>query len=133
LGLVGGWNRYLYAEGDPLSRDDPWGLDATRWWPGAHRSFFDGPRNGNWGGKHWSGGIGGGTIGPAPPTDSADSCYMRHDLCYDAGGDKSRCDAQLVKELRELPEEVQLWSQPPRPGTEADTLRFRSGALLWFR
>ena len=133
LGLVGGWNRYLYAEGDPLSRDDPWGLDATRWWPGARRSFFDGPRNGNWGGKHWSGGVGGGTIGPALPTDSADACYMRHDLCYDAGGDKSRCDAQLVKELRDLPEDVQLWSQPPRSGTEADTLRFRSGALLWFR
>lgn len=133
LGLVGGWNRYLYAEGDPLTRDDPWGLDTTRWWPGARRNFLDGPRNGNWGGKHWSGGVGGGAIGPAPPTDSADACYMRHDLCYEAGGDKSRCNAQLVKELRDLPEDVQMWSQPPRPGTEADTLRFRSGALLWFR
>lgn len=133
LGLVGGWNRYLYAEGDPLTRDDPWGLDTTRWWPGARRNFLDGPRNGNWGGKHWSGGVGGGAIGPAPPTDSADACYRRHDLCYEAGGDKSRCNAQLVKELRDLPEDVQMWSQPPRPGTEADTLRFRSGALLWFR
>jgi hypothetical protein len=62
---------------------DPEGLDITIW-GGNGRSFFDGPQNGIWGGKNWSGGWNpkkyGGINGPKPPLDSGDNSYIYHDL-----------------------------------------------------
>ena len=83
------------------------------------RSVFDGPTNGNWGGGCWSGGqhsCNGNPIGNAPPLDSADEAYMRHDMCYGSPG----CDAALVEELKSLPDDSTQWPQPPRKGTEGD-------------
>lgn len=119
--------------GDPIGYADPYGLDATLWSPAPGRSVFhDGPRNGNWGGGNWSGGVAGGKTGTAPPTDSGDACYMRHDQCYDLGKPKSSCDSTLVDELRALPVDPKKWTMPPRPGTEGDTIQFLNGAILKF-
>ncbi len=83
--LAAGVNTYAYGGGDPLEWIDPDGLDATTVVNRSDgRPCWDGPTNGNWGGKCWSGGqysCGGHLMGKAPPTDSADRCYMRHDNC----------------------------------------------------
>lgn len=85
-------NTYGYVYGNPLALIDREGLDATKWWNNSGgRSLSKGPTNGNWGGGCWSGGqysCGGNSIGNAPPTDSADKCYMHHDKCYDSCSSK---------------------------------------------
>lgn len=95
-----------------------------------------GPRNGNWGGKDWSGGrvpaLHGGVDGSAPPLDSADELYMLHDLCYNSNNSNSKCDAELVRGLKGLPEDSRKWRRPPRPGTESDSESFRKGAIQYF-
>ena len=100
----------------------------------------DGPTNGNWGGKYWSGGQyapPGRPNGSLPPVDSGDESYMRHDLCYDAaGGDSEKiraCDKALVDELNALPASPKDWPRPPQPGTEDETEGFRGLAKWWFR
>ena len=125
-------NLYAYVGGNPVGFVDPYGLDETILLPGPNRSFSDGPRNGLWGGKKWSGGVAGGQTGSASPTDSADACYMRHDLCYDSGSDKKSCDRNIVDELKSLPFDPRQWPMPPKPGTEADTIRFLNGAIRLF-
>ena len=136
IGLAGGMNLYRYAA-NPMTWADPYGLDATNWNNTADgRSRLKGPTNGNWGGACWSGGISScNGHGNAPPTDSGDECYMRHDLCYEACGAnptkqcKDACDGALVDELRVLPDNSEQWARPPRPGTEGDSERYRWGAI----
>lgn len=110
----------------------PLGIDWTIWSPGANRSIWDGPSNGNWGGGSWSAGIGGGKYGNAPLLDSGDACYQRHDNCYDSGVGKQSCDANLVNELKSLPDDSSKWPIAPRPRTEGDSDRFRQGAIRIF-
>lgn len=66
------------------------------------------------------------------PLDSADACYMRHDLCYDSGAAKQLCDARLVRELKTLPNNPRKWPVPRKLGTEVDTILFLIGAILIF-
>jgi RHS repeat-associated protein len=140
IGLAGGLNTYGYVDGNPLAFVDPYGLDATNWNNrSGGRSIFNGPTNGNWGGKCWSGGqhsCGNGKTGSAPPTDSGDQCYQRHDQCWArcAGNEDcmKTCDDTLVRELLALPDDPKKWPMPPRAGTEADSERYRSYALTWF-
>jgi RHS repeat-associated protein len=104
-------NLYSYVGSDPVNHADASGLDQTI-------IDWSGPRNGNWGGKNWSGGWDprkhGGQDGPAPPLDSGDECYMAHDKCYETPGCSSknksdrkmairRCDLELVTCLAKLP------------------------------
>jgi RHS repeat-associated protein len=100
IGENGGSNLYGYAGNDPINYFDPLGLDETFWWPDHGRGLLDGPRNGNWGGKNWSGGKGPNEIGPdLAPTDSGDALYMQHDRAYDAAkcsADIKEADATLV-------------------------------------
>jgi hypothetical protein len=98
------------------------------------RSIADGPKNGNWGGKCWSGGqysCGKAGMGSAPPLDSGDEVYERHDRCHAAGGG-SGCDAALVKELKNLPSDPARWPRPPRPGTEEQSARYRDYAIDYY-
>ena len=149
IGLAGGVNTYGYVGNNPLIFSDLFGLDATRRFnTTAGRGYLDGPTNGNWGGKCWSGGTyscgGDRPVGKLPPTDSGDACYKAHDECYGAPAcntsDPSKnkigikaCDQALLQCLGSLAEDPRLWPQPPRPGTEDDTRLYRDGALLWFR
>lgn len=96
--------------------------------------------NGNWGGKCWSGGqysCKGNPVGSAPPTDSGDACYQRHDLCYVACGSngacRTVCDRKMVDELKALPDDPRQWPQPPRPGAEPDTRAYRDSEIGSFR
>jgi RHS repeat-associated protein len=133
IGLAGGVNVWEYVGQNPLNFADRLGLDKTIWFPlGDGRSIADGPRNGNWGGGKWSGGRSGNVTGNALPLDSADACYMRHDLCYDSGTAKKQCDARLISELKALPINPRKWPVPPKLGTEADTILFLIGAILIF-
>jgi len=127
---------YGYVTNDPVSWIDPLGLDATILINTAGgRSVFHGPTNGNWGGGCWSGGqysCSGNGPGDAPPTDSGDECYERHDACYFQGKDNTVCNRRLVKELLQLPVDPRKWPRPPRPGTEGESRRFRSWAIWYF-
>lgn len=139
-------NLYAYVNNNPLSWVDPLGLDETKWdfcnRPGCTmgRNLLDGPRNGNWGGKNWSGGLTPNQQGPPkPPTDSADECYRDHDLCYGKCDDcpqskscREKCDADLVSALKRLPNNSDDWVRPPRLGTKADSERFRDRAIWYF-
>ena len=139
--LRAGMNFRAYVEGNPLSYIDPLGLDATNMNnTSGGRSRVDGPTNGNWGGKCWSGGKyscgPGNGPGTAPPTDSGDACYQRHDTCYvTCGANQScikTCDQVLKKELLDLPFDPRKWPQPPKPGTERDTIQFLNAAQGYF-
>ncbi|MCR8960605.1 DUF6531 domain-containing protein [Variovorax sp. S2] len=141
IGLDGGWNRFGYVDANPLSFADPLGLDSTSYLNmSGGRSLLNGPSNGNWGGKCWSGGqysCGGNPVGNAPPTDSGDACYQRHDMCYVSCGSnracRAGCDRTMVDELQRLPDNPRDWPQPPRPGTEADSRAYRDSAIGSFR
>lgn len=122
-----------------MSYVDLTGLDRTDFsnTAGGRNPFKDGPTNGNWGGKNWSGGLGPNQFGPpAPPKDSGDAQYENHDLCYDCcKGDKScmyKCDDKLRSDLNTLPNNPINWPMPPRPGSEGQSNRFKKGALWWF-
>ena len=137
-----GGNFYEYANGNPVLFVDPLGLDATNWFNSSGgRPLYNGPTNGNWGGKNWSGGWyppgHGGKDGTLPPLDSGDEAYQRHDQCYSGVPlsprySKNRCDDQLVKELRELPDDSSQWNRPPRKGTKDDSENFRDNAIWYF-
>lgn len=142
IGFAGGPNFYGYVLGNPVSFSDPFGLDATSWSnTNGGRSRWDGPTNGNWGGKCWSGGrfsCGVGGPGDAPPLDSGDQCYRDHDLCYVNCAPNNRdcirgCDTNLLRDLDNLADDPRRWPRPPRQGTEGDSRRYRDFARRYFR
>jgi hypothetical protein len=146
-------NLFAYTKENPINEIDILGLDETKWFGGG-RSILDGPRNGNWGGRNWSGGHNpeeyGGYSGGGLPTDSGDQCYMEHDICYykclkkyDWPSNrcedqellsecKIECDMKLVNCLMGLPNDPRNWAFPPKEGTEEDSARFRDWAIMVF-
>ncbi|MDR1008481.1 MAG: RHS repeat-associated core domain-containing protein [Campylobacteraceae bacterium] len=113
----GSLNLYGYVLGDPVNLIDVEGLAKTNWYndggDGSRRAT-NGPTNGNWGGKCWSGGqYSCGSRGPGNLSlvDSGDECYKHHDECYvECGANNAKqcianCDRVLVDELRQLPED----------------------------
>jgi RHS repeat-associated protein len=145
LSFAGGdVNLYGYVSSNPISYIDLFGLDATSFL-GDGRTIYDGPKNGNWGGKNWSGGRNPqqnwGLDGPQPPTDSADICYMNHDHCYgfvdnqscgNHNEEKKTCDVELLNCLAKLSHDPRDWPLPPRPGTENMSEAFRTDATVYF-
>jgi RHS repeat-associated protein len=147
IGLLAGLNTYSYVTNSPLRYADPQGLDETIWNIRGDRGVSDGPRNGNWCGKNWSGGWAtsahGGLPGPMGPVDSLDSCCRTHDLCWDSCehlvGDPMRyrdcrykCDKNIVKCLNDLDPDCTKWAHPARAGTEADSDMFRDDARRYW-
>lgn len=141
IGLGGGINTYTYVLNSPVNLFDPFGLDATNYWnnTGGRNPLTNGPTNGNWGGKCWSGGqfsCDGHQMGNAPPTDSADACYMNHDKCYDKCGLDPvclmECDQHLVSGLKALSSDPRQWPMPPKSGTEGDSAAYRNAAIRKF-
>ena len=99
------------------------------------RKIIDGPTNGNWGGKCWSGGqysCNGNPIGNKVPLDSADEAYMQHDLCYDCGTDKKICDEYFVNSLNNLDSDPMKWDNAPSIETLKDTRWYIIFAIEWF-
>ncbi|VWX55467.1 hypothetical protein VARIO8X_100002 [Burkholderiales bacterium 8X] len=141
IGLNGDWNRFGYVGANPLTFGDSFGLDRSNYFNIANgRSLLNGPTNGNWGGKCWSGGqysCAGSPMGSEAPVDSGDACYRRHDECYVACGSsgacRSTCNKNLVDELKALPDDPRKWLQPPVAGTERDSRDFKDSALNFFR
>lgn len=143
ISFAGGVNLYSYVQNNSINFIDPYGLDVTSFL-GDGRSIYDGPKNGNWGGKNWSGGWNPqqhGGDGPLPPTDSADACYMNHDHCYgfvdiqSCGNNNENikvCDAELLNCLSKLSHNPRNWSSPPRPGTEDMSEAFKTDATVYF-
>jgi RHS repeat-associated protein len=149
LRFVDGPRIYHYAMASPFMRIDRNGLDESFWdFGGNGRS---GPRNGNWGGGCWSGGqssCGPEGSGKLPPTDSADTCYMNPDNCYEKCGAPHAsakggidtlwatciraCNKNLVDALNGLPDDPRAWPHPPRSGTEDASDNFRDGAVGLF-
>lgn len=146
IGLRGGLNTFSYVDSRPLSLSDPLGLDSTTYATLDGRSVFvDGPRNGNWCGAKWSGGVvtttNNGKDGTAPPLDSLDRCCFNHDKCIGKcemlpkGLQKScsiSCDRVAVSCLKGLNEDCDKWPERPRPGTEADSQFFRDVMIRVF-
>lgn len=142
IGFAGGdMNIYAYVGNNPHRWIDPTGLDSTNWDNTAGgRSRWDGPTNGNWGGKCWSGGqysCGSNPSGNAPPLDSGDQCYKRHDDCYTICRDNKQClsvcDQQLRQELNDLSIDPMSWPDPPRRWTERESNTYKDMARWWFR
>ncbi len=111
-----------------------------------------GPTWGNWGGLHHSGGLdpkdNGGMDGTAPPVDSSDEAYMRHDkgkrrcdnediLANDTAKWRKDCnrevDRELAKELRQLPQNPKDWPRPPEHGLERQADWYKKGAIWLFK
>ncbi|MBI1883929.1 MAG: hypothetical protein HYS08_06950 [Chlamydiae bacterium] len=141
-----GPNKYLYTGANPLNWTDPWGLDKTEWYLIENgRTAADGPRNGNWGGKNWSGGKGGGKIGTAPYTDSGDLLYMQHGFGWARCEKKYGCNSEELKECKrqynkelvdkakKLPDDPRDWPEPPKKGTEEDSRNFKELAIEYFK
>jgi len=82
IGLAAGVNTYAYVGRESVTFFDPDGLDETKWVNTVGgRPRWDGPTNGNWGGKcceRWSISCGGPILRVKPPTDSGDKGYMQH-------------------------------------------------------
>jgi len=154
MGAKGGdsdW--YCYCVDDPVNRVDAWGLWSMFGveFGGEGRPFWQ-PREGNWGGKDWSGGVNpqqnGGEDGNAPSKDSADDIYKTHDtdwrncdtadiLANDPGKWRKECkrnaDRDLVDGLSRLPSDPKQWIMPPAPGEEGAANLFRNGAQWLFK
>jgi putative transposase len=84
-----------------------------------------------------------GGLAGAPPTDSADECYMGHDICWgncDNGSCNddnlaacmNECDLILLRCLRNLDSDPRKWPIPARVGTEGDTKQFMFEAKVFF-
>ena len=56
-----------------------------------------------------------------------------HDLCYDSKTSKKTCDANLVKDLSDLPDNPSNWPFPPGAGTELESREYRNNAISIFR
>ena len=114
-------------------------------WGGDGRLPGDGPKYGNWCGKHWSGGWNPnnhcGKSGPGKAIDDVDKCCMAHDNCYDAADklcpeekkDKIKeCDKALVGCLEGLGDDPNNWHLSP--GTDsAEASWYRKSAISKFK
>jgi RHS repeat-associated protein len=176
LGKKGGdsdW--YGYCVDDPVNRVDVWGLEWDTLLeddplsgleplevPGDSSPAPDSdsvqvevasdfPTYGNWGGPDYSGGVhpseNGGQDGTAPPVDSADEKYMKHDkawgrcdnediLANDPTAWRKQCrreaDKDLTNELKGLSNDPKNWPKPPTTESEWKAKTYRKGAILWF-
>jgi len=109
------------------------------------------PKYGNWGGQDWSGGQNpkqhGRQDGDAPPVDSSDEVYKRHDeawgrcdnediLANDPDKWRKNCkrdaDKVLVDDLKRLPDDPKEWESPPPSGADGVAKGFQRMAEWWF-
>ncbi len=146
IGFKGGINQFQYVQNNPINFVDSTGLDATMWHWMEFRNLQDGPANGNWCGKNWSGGVNpqlnNGNDGILSAVDSMDDCRKTHDQCYgfvdnnvcsEADAHKKVCDAQLVSCLNRLDSNPLNWPKPPRSGTLFDTIIYKNAAIILFK
>jgi hypothetical protein len=59
-----------------------------------------------------------------------------HDVCYGQATNDceiKECDKKLIRCLRDLPLNSKKWPQPPRPGTENDSVKFARDAMEYFK
>ena len=110
------------------------------------RNLQDGPTNGNWCSKNWSGGLNpelnNGMDGIAQPVDSMDDCCKTNDQCYgfvdnntcsDNDSHKKMCDDQLLACLQKLDFNPNYWPKPPRNGTVFNSILYKGAATLLFK
>ena len=125
---------------------DSFGLDSTVYSLDNGRNLLDGPRNGNWCGKNWSGGLNPqlnhGKDGLLGPVDSMDACCQVHDKCYGfvdnnscSGNDehKKKCNQELAACLNKLDRNPKNWLLPPPNGTDDSSSFFKNSAINFFK
>ncbi|QLA20974.1 hypothetical protein [Desulfolutivibrio sulfoxidireducens] len=108
---------------------------------GDGRSFFDGFKYGNYGGKNWTGGQNpnahNGEDGDAIPIDYSYWLYKKHDDLEQGNYSdeekknlKNIADKELVEDLKQLTSDSFLWLYPPQNASSAEY--FRDAAIRFF-
>jgi hypothetical protein len=142
------WLSQLLAKGAANEGADTYeAMEHVEWGGEGRAPVPDGPMYGKWGGKNYSGGNTGGSVGNAEPVDSSDALYKQHDLAYEKAkntpilGDVNKiqrkmikkADKELIESLEGLDDDPRNCPAPPPEGMEKTAGWYKDKARWWFK